>query len=496
MTAPPVPPSPAEALSAFQARFNDLVQDVQAGAQTRLERWQPWLRRASYQPSTENLAAYLALRSRDVQDLQSELVTWGLSALGRCEPYVMPNLLAVQGAIDALSGQAQLPDRSAFQTLSARLQAQTRNLFGDAALPAIMVTFPSEAADDPTLIRDLLNAGMTVARINLAHDDETAWTRMLGHLEAACQAQGQPCRVLMDLAGPKVRTGPPHWPKKTREKRLHVGDVLVLGTDALALPANLPGTTCTLPEAVRQVSIGHTVWLDDGKIGTVVEAKDEKVLMLRVTNAPQKGAKLKPEKGINFPDTTLDLPALTEKDRADVRFAAQHADMLGYSFVQTVEDVQMLLAALDEVNAPDTLGLLLKIETRLAVQNLADLMVRAAGSRPAGVMIARGDLAVELGFARMTEIQEEVLWLAEAAHLPVVWATQVLEGLVKKGEAKRGEFTDAANGVRAEVIMLNKGPFIVEGVRELAGIIARMKPNFQKKRPLFRALGIAQVAGN
>lgn len=480
-------------LKAFQGRFGALVREVEEDAALRLERWQPWVVRNSYAPSAGNLAAYLALRSRDVQDMQTELVTWGLSALGRCEPYVMPNLLAVQNALSALSSEVRLPEREQFETLNQRLEVQTRELFGDAVLPAIMVTFPSEAADNPDLIRDLLRAGMSVARINLAHDNEAAWSRMLKHLQTACQEQGRSCRVLMDLAGPKVRTGEAHWPRKTREKRLHVGDVLALGVSGEALPTDLPGTTCTLPDAVRQVQIGQTVWIDDGKLGTVVEARDEQVLMLRVTHAPQKGAKLKAEKGINFPDTTLILPALTEKDRQDMRFAAHHADMVGYSFVQTVEDVQGLLDVLKELNVPDTLGILLKIETKLAVQNLGDLMVSAAGSRPAGVMIARGDLAVELGFARMTEIQEEVLWLAEAAHLPVVWATQVLEGLVKKGEAKRGEFTDAANGVRAEVIMLNKGPFIVEGVRELAGIIARMKPNFQKKRPLFRALGIAQI---
>lgn len=465
---------------------------VQTDADERLERWQPWIERASYLPSAENLAAYLALRCHDIRDLQSELVTWGVSSLGRCEPYVLPNLRAVQGALAALAGHAQLPDRAAFAALDARSDAHTAELFGDGPTPGIMVTFPSEAADNPDLIRNLLDAGMTVARINMAHDDEAAWAKMLGHLRRACQKTGKSCRVLMDLAGPKVRTGQPIWPKKPR--RLQIGDTLVLAGSDDVLPDDLPGVSCTLPEAVAQAQIGHSVWFDDGKIGTVIEARDADLLMLRVTHAPPKGARLKAEKGINFPDTTLDLPALTDKDRQDLPFAAKNADMLGYSFVQTTGDVQVLLDALAALNAPEALGIVLKIETKLAVQNLADLMVKAAGSRPAGVMIARGDLAVELGFARLSEIQEQVLWLAEAAHLPVVWATQVLEGLVKKGEAKRGEYTDAASGVRAECIMLNKGPFVVQGVREVAGIIGRMKPHFNKKRPQFRALNIAAPA--
>lgn len=481
-----------DTLNAFCQEMLELEEAVRAEAGERLARWEPWLGRTSYQSSAQNLAAYLALRSRDLRDLQARLFPWGVSSLGRCEPYVLPNLAATRAALDSLGGQPRLPDRQAFAELESRLEVHTRELFGDSPTPGIMVTFPSEAAQEPGLIRELLEAGMTCARINMAHDGPQEWQAMLNHLQAACQAAGRECRVLMDLAGPKVRTGDIHWPRKTREKRLHLGDVLALGTDGTALPADLPGTTCTLPEAVQQIQIGDSVWIDDGKIGAVVEARDEQVLMLRVTHAPAKGAKLKPEKGINFPETTLDLPALTLKDREDVKFAAQHADMLAYSFVQTVQDVELLLAVLDEIQAPERLALVLKIETRLAVRHLADLMVRAAGARPCGVMIARGDLGVELGFSRMSEIQEQVLWLAEAAHLPVIWATQVLEGLVKKGEAKRGEYTDAASGVRAECIMLNKGPFILEGVRELGGIIRRMKPHFDKKRPQFRALHIAQ----
>lgn len=482
--------APPEQLALLRRQLEQLTGEVQAEAQARLSRWQPWLKRASYLPSAENLAHYLALRSHDIRDLQSELVTWGVSTLGRCEPYVLPNLRATQAALSALAQAPEWPERTAFAALESRLGAHTRDLFGDAPTPGIMVTFPSEAAQDGELITDLLRAGMTVARINLAHDGPEEWLAMLRHLEQAREATGKPCHVLMDLAGPKVRTGEPQWPDDP--ERLRVGDVLALGAQEDTLPPDLPGVTCTLPAALHQVNPGAEVWFDDGKFGTVVEAVEGDWLRLKVTHAPLKGAKLKAEKGINFPDTALDLPALTDKDREDVQFVARHADLVGYSFVQTVQDVEALLSALTQAGAPETLGIVLKIETRLAVQNLTDLMVRAAGERPCGVMIARGDLAVELGFARLAEIQEEVLWLAEAAHLPVIWATQVLEGLVKKGQRERGEFTDAAGGVRAECIMLNKGPYVVDGVRELSTIIGRMRPHFDKKRPQFRALSVAQ----
>ncbi|MDL2343843.1 pyruvate kinase [Deinococcus sp. MIMF12] len=486
-------PEAAYDLQRCQTQLGALMEEVEEEAEVRLERWRPWLSRTSYGPSAENLAAYLSLRCRDIQALQEDLTTWGVSSLGHCEPYVRPNLAAAQAALGALSGdQRPRPERELFTDLGSRLGRHTQDLLGDGATPGIMVTLPSEAAQDPDLLLDLLEAGMTAARINLAHDDEAAWRAMLHHLHAACLQTGKSCRVLMDLAGPKVRTGEPRWPAKKNGGRLKVGHVLALGAREMDLPGDRPGVSCTLPEAIRQVGTGQAVWFDDGKLGAVVEGRQGETLLLRVTHAPAKGARLKAGKGINFPDTPLSLPALTDKDRADLAFAAANADMVGYSFVQTVGDAEQLLGRLADLGAPPTLSVLLKIETRLAVQNLADLMVRVAGERPCGVMIARGDLAVELGFARLSEIQEEVLWLAEAAHLPVVWATQVLEGLVKKGEARRAEYTDAAGGVRAECIMLNKGPYVVDAVQELVSITGRMRPHFHKKRASFRALSVAR----
>jgi pyruvate kinase len=111
------------------------------------------------------------------------------------------------------------------------------------------------------------------------------------------------------------------------------------------------------------------------------------------------------------------------------------------------------------------ISIVAKIEMPLAVHNLPQLIVRAAGRQPLALMIARGDLAVEIGFERLAEMQEEILWLAEAAHVPVIWAAQVLESLVKQGLPSRGEMTDATMAARAECVMLNKGPFVADAVR-------------------------------
>jgi pyruvate kinase len=183
----------------------------------------------------------------------------------------------------------------------------------------------------------------------------------------------------------------------------------------------------------------------------------------------------------------LRLAAMTEKDRADLRFVASHADMVALSFVNTVDDVrtlQQLLAPLAERQP----AIVLKIETKRGFDNLPAMLLEALKAPRCGVMIARGDLAVECGFERLAEVQEEILWLCEAAHVPVIWATQVLEGLAKDGLPSRAEITDAAMSHRAECVMLNKGPYVMEAVHVLDDILRRMHGHQAKKRSMLREL--------
>jgi pyruvate kinase len=186
------------------------------------------------------------------------------------------------------------------------------------------------------------------------------------------------------------------------------------------------------------------------------------------------------------------LPALTKRDIADLRFVVQHADIVGLSFVRRPEDVAALQAELERLNAAD-IGIALKIETQDAFEHLPAILLQALRSRHVGVMIARGDLAVECGWERMAEAQEEILWICEAAHVPVIWATQVLENLAKRGAPSRAEITDAAMGERAECVMLNKGPHLVEAVRVLDNILCRMEAHQSKKSARLRRLHLSSM---
>ena len=254
-------------------------------------------------------------------------------------------------------------------------------------------------------------------------------------------------------------------------------------------PAHIP---CTLEAVFDAAAPGQPVWLDDGRIGGEVLTNDGMNLSVRITHAAPQGSKLRAEKGINLPETDLDIPALTETDIANLRALALHIDVVGLSFVRTHEDVLALHRELQDIGA-SRLGTVLKIETRQAFDNLPMILLHGLCRPPVGIMVARGDLAVEIGFERLAEVQEEILWLCEAAHIPVIWAPQVLESMAKNGIPSRAEVSDAALAIRAECVMLNKGPYIVETLRFLSGVLGRMSGHQVKRRPTMRRLSVSHI---
>lgn len=578
--------------------------------------------------SARNLVHYVAVRRHDLRPLQESMSAHGLSSLGRMESIVYSWIETVIETVDALAeGRTRHP---IWGDLAGGVRTLTRNrdrLLGrvhpggghDATADGpgesrgeratrVMVTMPTPAADDPDLVRAMGAAGMDVARVNCAHDGPAEWSRMI---ESVRSLPGR-VRVAMDLAGPKLRTGPlepgpevikvkpvrsddgtverrsrvrfattPFDPgarlpdgidavipvgaladvgqgdrlrlrdARGRRRRLEVVAVSEAGIDAesdrtvyyeTGMPIEVPGADgadtrrsearsrgrlvvgelpekrqhllvrtgdeirlqreltptpatrtgphrigCELGEAFDDVMPGHRVLFDDGKIAGRVREKLDDEIVVDVERAAPGGTKLRAEKGINLPDTTLHIPALTASDRQDLEFVAAHADMVNCSFVRSPEDVADLIDELRRLGAPDV-GIVLKIETRAAFESLPQMLLEAMRWDSVGVMIARGDLAVEVGFGRLAEVQEEILWLCEAAHVPVIWATQVLDGLAKKGVPSRAEVTDAAMSRRAEGVMLNKGPYIVEAIEALTSILDRMGGHVEKKRSLLRPL--------
>ncbi|MCA9498317.1 MAG: hypothetical protein KC588_03895 [Nitrospira sp.] len=292
------------------------------------------------------------------------------------------------------------------------------------------------------------------------------------------------------------------FPPRENAISLRQGDLLILSRDLVTgHPETYDGgrqvldpamISCTIPEVLENVRPGESIWFDDGRIGGVFEKVEERRIFVRITYPRLRTEKLRADKGINLPDSDLHLSAMTSKDVADLSFVAKHDDIVELSFANTVRDVERLQQHLSRFGSRRP-AIVLKVETRRGFENLPDMLLAAMRAPYCGVMIARGDLAVECGFERLAEVQEEILWICEAAHVPVIWATQVLENLAKEGMPSRAEITDAAMGHRAECVMLNKGPYAVNAVCVLDGILRRMQAHQAKKRAMLRELRLAHA---
>lgn len=562
----------------------------------------------AHQNSARNLLHYLALRSQDIRELQTNLIEWGFSSLGRSERKVqatLDTLLLVMHQLQGIHWDPVSRPPSCFREGRQKLEANTEALLGPSPSGRrvrIMVTMPDEAADNYALVEDLLLNGMNVARINCAHGTPELWEKIIENIRKASQTTKLSCHIAMDLGGPKLRTGPieagpavvKSRPKRNQSgevanpglvwlfpsdnqstsfekadlalpvpkkwlKQLKVGDrvklkdargakrklrvqlvrpegcllshkksiyfspgiqlstkrkfkghtiflppgipekegyLLLQSGDLLKLRKSMaPGTGnevgCSIPSVLDRVKTGESIWFDDGKIEGVIHSVEADHVMVEIRHTDVGGAKLRSEKGINLPDSDLRLPALTKTDLADLTFAVRHADIIGLSFVNTAADVDDFIRQIRSLT-PNPPGIILKIETRKGFENLPSILLSGMQIPVQGVMIARGDLAIEAGFGRLAEVQEEILWICEAAHVPVIWATQVLEGLAKKKMPSRAEITDAAMGQRAECIMLNKGNHIVAATHALDDILLRMQDHQTKKRSLLRQLQLAK----
>ena len=571
-----------------------------------------------YHKSALNLVHYLAFRSFDVEKLQNHLRYMGLPGIADAEAHVMSSLVSLQTIVNHLCGLPVVDKPAGVISIKKSeklLKSNTDLLFGYKSTnrwTRIMVTLPTSAAHDYALINRLVKLGMNSARINCAHDDPAVWTQMIEHIKRSNKASKKSCKIVMDLAGPKLRTGamkpgpqmvrfkpvrnisgritkpaklwiaPPdvfpsndtadaiipvdtlllnkikrgdtiqftdargkknqiviggkqgsgRWAlcydsaylkagtelilnriKATGKEMSCVGtllpleqfillckdDILILHKDpipgepaqfdkegTLIEPAHI---SCTLPEVFDDVKPGETVFFNDGKIEGVIEDKEADVLKIRIIHAKKSGSKLRAGKGINFPDSDLKIKGLTAKDKEDMDFVAQWADVVNLSFVNYPSDVE---AYLEELNKKEKKpALIVKIETLQGFIHLPEILLSAMQIYPVGIMIARGDLAIETGWKDFASIQEEIMRMGDAAHIPAVWATQVLESMAKSGVPTRSEITDAALAQRAECVMLNKGEYIEKTVSVLNSILKKMQKNGYKKEVHLPKLGEA-----
>lgn len=254
-------------------------------------------------------------------------------------------------------------------------------------------------------------------------------------------------------------------------------------------PARIP---CSLDAVFDSAESGQPIWFDDGKIGGIITSVRQDHIAVNITHAAAQGSKLWPEKGINLPETELHIPALTECDTKNLNALSEYIDIIGLSFVKSTDDVLALHRQILALHATH-LGCVLKIETQQGFDNLPQILLTGMRYPQFGVMVARGDLAVEIGFERLSEVQDEILCLCEAAHVPAIWATQVMENMTRCGIPSRAEVSDAALSIRTECVMLNKGPHIISAVKFLYDVLLRMSGHHDKQRPSMRRLAVSTI---
>lgn len=453
--------------------------------------------------SARNLAYYLALRNYDIRDLQQALVPLGISSLGRLENKTLPTLNSVLRSLASIAGEDELglPDLgfNDFTRGQDQLEENVLSILGGKPKKRdirIMVTIPTEASHDEDLVRRLIQAGMNVARINCAHDDKKTWKKMIKLIRRVAEEEEHDVRILMDIAGPKIRTD---WIfTKYKKPKVEAGDEILLTRNFQELPIDFEGKVVVgsdIEPIFKALKVGDPVLIDDGSVEAEVIKTNGESFVLEVKKAKGSGVRIKAEKGLNFPETEFQLPVVTDKDREDMAFAVENSDIIGLSFIRDQEDIVDIQLVLEELvgEAAHHIPLLAKIETQQAVANLPEIIYTAASKNPFSIMIARGDLAVETGYARLAEVQQEILWIAEAADVPVVWGTQVMADMIDTGIPSRAEVTDAGEGAGADCVMINKGTYMVEAVEMLAEIFKRMRRHQRKKTPQLRSLKIANL---
>jgi pyruvate kinase len=334
------------------------------------------------------------------------------------------------------------------------------------------------ASWDEEVLRAMMRAGMDVARINFSHGEHDSHAETIAKVRKIAQEENRVVAVLCDLQGPKIRIG-----KLKDPLDLDDGEMLTLTSD----PADGTGNIVPLPhpEIFKDICAGKRLLLDDGNLEFQVESATERTLVCKVVH----GGRLESRKGLMAPDTDLTLSAITDKDRADIKFAvSQNADYLALSFVRFAEDIDELRQLMQK--AGGDIAVIAKIEKHEALDHLEGIIATCDG-----VMVARGDLGLEIPVEEVPFYQKRIIKLCNKAAKPVIVATQMLSSMVESPRPTRAEASDVYNAIvdGTDAVMLSNettvGEFPVESVRTMTRIATFADVDSLREHPPKRMLG-------
>lgn len=442
--------------------------------------------------SIRNLHQYLNLRKHDFSSLQDDLTKVGLSSFGRSQAHIEASINVALEMLSSALHKEYSPDPAPLSyEHSHAIMDKNAELFSVSTdKTKIMITVPTEHTFDPSWFNALASEGVHLFRINTAHDNIAAWKQMAEHIRNTRNAI-KDTKIYVDLAGPKIRTVVPKNKKgKPKKIKLFENEKILIrsGNTQSEFPKKSDYAAvigCTLENIEAHVKPGESLYIDDGKIEMAIESVIDAGIVCRVITRKDEGSSLKDEKGINFPNSDINIEALSQKDLEILPAICEYADIIGVSFTQNPEDILRLIDELDKLGKKGSIGIVAKIETKKGVENLPLILETLIGYGLSGVMIARGDLAIEIGFENLAYMQEEILDLCTAAHMPVILATQVLENKMKTNLPSRAEISDAVFAHNAECVMLNKGEYALETVGILKSIFTQMDKVFRKHKLLY-----------
>ena len=347
--------------------------------------------------------------------------------------------------------------------------------------------------NDESLMRALVKSGMDIARFNFSHGDHQEQKMRMDMLKKIREEENKPVAILLDTKGPEIRTG---LLKDGKKVQLQTGDKFTLTTEVTA--GDEKGVSISYPGLVDDVSVGSTILIDDGLIELKVTSKSEKDIVCRIEN----GGELGERKGVNVPNVPVRLPAITEKDREDLRFGVEQGiDFIAASFVRNAECIVEIRAFLKECNAP-YIPIIAKIENAEGIKNI-DEIIRCAD----GIMVARGDLGVEIPAEEVPYLQKMILQKGNYYYKPVITATQMLDSMIRNPRPTRAEVTDVANAVYdgTDAVMLSgetaQGKYPVEALQMMVHIVCNTEEHLDydtllKKAEEHRMKGISTAIGH
>ena len=333
--------------------------------------------------------------------------------------------------------------------------------------------------NDAGLMRALVQNGMDIARFNFSHGDHEEQKDRMDMLKKIREEENKPVAILLDTKGPEIRTG---ILKDGKKINLQAGNLFTLTTEDIV--GDESKVSITYAGLVEDVQVGSTILVDDGLIGLKVKEKKAKEIVCTVIN----GGELGERKGVNVPNVPVRLPAITDKDREDIRFGVeQEIDFIAASFVRNAECILEIKAFLRECGAP-YIPIIAKIENAEGIKNI-DEIIRCAD----GIMVARGDLGVEIPAEEVPYLQKMMIQKCNDNYKPVITATQMLDSMIRNPRPTRAEVTDVANAVYdgTDAVMLSgetaQGKYPVEALQMMVHIVENTEEHLDYETLLKKA---------